>query len=181
MSNWKVVSHKKLLSSKFFSVDQEELISTKGKQIYYDTVNRRPISVVAPMNENYELYMVKQYRHMLKTHALELVAGHLEEGETPLDAAKRELKEEAGLKAKHWEEMAAVRDSASVINSEVHLFLAREIEESESEPEAEEEGIEMVKIPLKKAVEKVISGEINTLATMYTVLLLDRFVGEGKL
>ena len=181
MSNWKVISEKKLLSSKFFEVVQETISLPSGKKIQYDTVTRDPVAMIAPLTEDYQLYMIKQYRHIFKKYVLELPAGHLDKNETALAAAKRELREETGLVAKHWEEMAAVYNSASVVHSKIHLFLAKDLEVLERTQEDEEEEIEIVKIPLQQAVSKVISGEIESLATMYMVLLLDKFVKERKL
>jgi ADP-ribose pyrophosphatase len=181
MSDWKILSRKKLLSSKFFEITQEKIQLPNGKQINYDTVDRDPVAMIAPLTDDYQLYMIKQYRHIFKKSILELPAGHLDKNETALSAAKRELKEETGLIAKHWEEMAVVYNSASVVYSKVHLFLAKDLEESECKLEDGEESIGMIKIPLQEAVDKVTSGEINSLATMYIVLLLDKFIREKKL
>jgi 8-oxo-dGTP pyrophosphatase MutT (NUDIX family) len=181
MIAWKIVSHKKLLQSKFFDVEQEKLILPNGQKTTYEMVIRKSVAMIAPLTDDHQLYMVKQYRHMLKDYSVELAAGHLDEGETALAAAKRELREETGLEARHWEEISVIESSASVIRSKVHLFLAKDLEEGKSTPEDEEGEIELIKIPLKQAVEMVTSGQVNTSVTMYAILLLDKFVKEGKL
>lgn len=180
MSNWKIISRKNLINSKFFEVEKEKVKLPNGNIHIYETVIRRPTVMIIPLTNDYELYLIRQYRHMLNDYAIEFAAGHIDDGEKALFTAKRELKEETGLTARHWEEIGRVEGSASVIQSKLHYFLAKELEEGESEPEEGEE-IELIKISFKKAVEMVLSGKINNLPTMYGILLLEKLVKEKRL
>jgi ADP-ribose pyrophosphatase len=181
MTNWKTVSKKTLLTSKFFEVEQERIILPNGKEIDYDTVIRKEVSMIAPITKDNQVYLVKQFRRLFNDYILEFAAGHLDNTESPLDAAKRELREETGLEAREWKQLGVVYDSASVIESKVHLFLAKDLKELKANPEYEEGVMELLKIPLNEAVEMVTDGRINTLATMYTILLLAKLVEEKKL
>ncbi len=180
MGKWKVASRKKLLKTKFFDVEEEKIILPNGTKHIYKTVVRKPVSMVIPLTENYEVYIIKQYRYLYNDYLTELVAGHVDDNESPLAAAKRELKEETGLTARHWEEIKRLEGSASVFKSRVHLFLAKDLEEGKSSPEEGEE-TELIKAPLKKVVEMVMNGQINTVSTMYAILLLDKLVKEKRL
>jgi 8-oxo-dGTP pyrophosphatase MutT (NUDIX family) len=111
---------------------------------------------------------------------VEAVAGHIDPGESPLKAAKRELKEEAGIIAGQWEELLRVDDSASVIRSTMHIFLARDLEEGESNPEESEE-IKLIKMPLSEAIEKVSKREITNGSTVIGLLYLDKLRKEKKI
>ena len=117
---------------------------------------------------------------MFKKRILEAVSGHIDENETSIAAAKRELKEEIGMSASQWEEIARIQTAASVIKATSHLFLVHDLEFGKPDPEAGED-IVLVKLPLKEAVAKVMSGEINNAATMIGILLLDKLKTEGKL
>ena len=180
MGKWKVASRKKLLKTKFFDVEEEKIILPNGTKHIYKTAVRKPVSMVIPLTEDYEIYMIKQYRYLYNDCLTELVAGHIDDNESPLAAAKRELKEETGLTAKHWEEIKRLEGSASVFKSKVHLFLAKDLEEGKSSPEDGEE-IDLIKVPLKKAVEMVMNGEVNTTSVMYAILLLEKLIKEKRL
>ncbi len=180
MSNWKIISRKKLLKTKFFEVEKEKILLPNGNKHTYETVIRKPSVMIIPLTNDYELYLIRQYRHMFNDYVIEFTAGHIDDGEKALFAAKRELREETGLIARHWEEIGRVEGSASVVQSRLHYFLAKELEEKEPKPE-EGETIELIKIPLKKTVEMVLEGKVNNLPTMYAILLIEKLVKEKRL
>lgn len=169
-----LISSKTIFSGKNFHVDESQyLLPNKKKVLYHDAI-RKPVVAVLPVVEHqgFYIYLVSQYRTLLKRRALEVVAGHIDEGEKPLTAAKRELKEETGIDAFQWEQLRSIEGSASVFRTQVHFFLAKDIEIVVAEPEEDEE-IKLVKLPLQEAVKKVMMGEINTATSMIGILLLD--------
>lgn len=180
MSNWKIASCKKLYKAKYFDIEQKKLILPSGEEHVYESVIRKPCVAIAPLIDSNYIYMIKQYRYLFDDYILEFPSGHIEENEAPLTTAKKELKEEAGLNARYWKEIGRLEGSASVIRSTLYLFLAKDLKEGKSNPEPGED-IGLVKIPLKKAVEKVIKGEIRTLSTMYAILLLEKLIKQKKL
>lgn len=95
-------------------------------------------------------YMVRQPRPAVQEAALlELPAGKLDvEGETPLECAQRELREEIGKSAGDWRELKSFYTSPGFATERVHLFLATELYDVPAEPE-EDERIEIVRVPLE--------------------------------
>lgn len=180
MSGWKVISQKSILKARFFEVKEEEVLLPNNKKHTYTIVERQPTVNIFPLTESYDLYLTSEYRHMFKKRILGAVAGHIDKNETSLAAAKRELKEEVGMSASQWEEIARIQTAASVVKATSHLFLARDLLDGKSNPEAGED-IVLVKLPLKEAVAKVMSGEINNAPTMIGILMLDKLETEGKL
>lgn len=180
MSRWKLVSQKPILRTKFFNVLEIGFETQTGRKKIQHIAERTPIVSIFPLTDSYEIYLISQYRYMLKKTVLEAVAGHVEKKETTITAAKRELKEETGMSAMQLEEIARIEMSGSVFRSKTHLFLAKGLEIGDSKPDDDEE-IALVKVPLKEAVEKVMLGEINHATSMVGILLLDKLRRDKKL
>ena len=180
MNQWKIISQKSILKGKFFEVKEQEVLLPDKSKHKYEIVERRSTVNIFPLTDKYDLYLISQYRHLFKKRMLEAVAGHIERNETSLTAAKRELKEEVGMSGSQWEEIARIQTAASVIKHTAHLFIARDLEEGEPNPDAGED-IMLVKLSLEEAVEKVMTGEIDLAPTMIGILLLNKLRSDEKL
>ena len=180
MSRWKLVSQKTILRAKYFDVKKIDFETKTGKKKIHHLAERVPIVLVFPLTDSYEIYLLSEYRYMLKKTIIAAVAGHIEKKETTIAAAKRELKEEAGISAMQLEEIARIEMSGSVFRSKSYLFLAKGLEIGNNKLDDDEE-ITLVKMPLNVAVEKVINGEINHAASMIGILLLDKLRSQKKL
>ena len=178
MNRWKIKSQNIVFSQRLFKVKKQKILLPNGKEREYSIVERRAISVIFPISDKLELYLISQFRYLFDKKILEAVAGHIDDGETPLEAAKRELKEETGIIASNWEEILELETSASVIRSSVRIFLAKGIKIGKPNPEEGEE-IELVKMSIENAIKKVLSGEITTAPTIIGILLLDKMFKEG--
>lgn len=180
MSRWKLVSQKTVLRAKLFDVKQIDFETKIGKKKIHHQAERVPIVSVFPLTDSYEIYLLSQYRYMLKKTVIEAVAGHVDRKESVIVAAKRELKEEAGITAMQLEEIARIEMSGSVFKSKVHLFLAKGLEIGDNKLDEDEE-ISLIKMPLDEAVQKVMTGELNHSTSMIGILLLDKLRKEKKL
>lgn len=180
MSQWKIISQKSILKAKFFEIKEQEVLLPNNTKHKYEIVERRSTVDIFPLTDKYDIYLISQYRPIFKKRVLEAVAGHIEMGETSLIAAKRELKEETGMSGSQWEEIGRIQTSASVVKHTAHLFIARDLEEGKPSPDAGED-IMLVKLSLKEAVEKVMTGEITIAPTIIGILLLDKLRSEKKL
>jgi len=176
----KIVAEKVVYKARLFEVKEQEVLLPNNKKHIYATVERRPTVNIFPLTDTDDLYLISEYRQMFKKKILGAVAGHIDDNETSLAAAKRELKEEVGMSAYQWEEIARIEKSSSVIKETSYLFLARDLEQGVPNPEPGED-ITLVKLSLNEAVAKVMSGEINNSATMIGILMLDKLRTERKL
>jgi 8-oxo-dGTP pyrophosphatase MutT (NUDIX family) len=180
MSQWKIVSQKAILKTELFNVREISLEDNKGKRKIHYEAERVPIVSIFPLTDKYEIYLISQYRSMFKKTVLEAVAGHVVKKETTIAAARRELKEEAGIEAQQFEEIARIQMSGSVFKSTSSLFLAKGLEIGDNNLDDMEE-ILVVKMPLVTAVEKVMLGEINHAASIIGILMLDKLRSQKKL
>lgn len=180
MSRWKIVSQKSVFKTKLFNVKEVVFETKNGKKKIHHIAERASVVSVFPLTDQYEIYLISQYRYTLQKKVMEAVAGYVEGRETTVAAAKRELKEETGIETHQLEELARAEVAGSVFKGKIYLFLAKGLEIGEDKLEEDEE-IEIVKMPLESAVEKVMTGEINHSASMIGILLLDKLRSQKKL
>jgi len=122
-----------------------------------------PGAVAMIAHDERVLYLVRQPREAVgEDRLLELPAGKLDvQGESPLEAAKRELAEEIGKRATEWRELKRFYTSPGFTTEQVWLFLATDLSDVEAEPDADER-IEVVEVPLEDldgAIEDCVDAE----------------------
>jgi ADP-ribose pyrophosphatase len=100
--------------------------------------HRGAVAVVAVDSEG-AVTLVRQRREPARKHLLELPAGTLEQGESPEETARRELKEETGLTGGSWRELTAFYTTPGFCRERMHLFLANGVQRGDASPEADEE------------------------------------------
>lgn len=138
--------------------------------------HQRSVVIIA-MNDNDELYFVKQFRKPIDKVLLELPAGLVESSESLQEAAKRELNEEIGLKPKSLELLIEAYSSPGFTDEIYSVFLATECEEDIIEAD-EEENLEIVKINIDEAIEMIDNFEIMDAKTIIGILTLAKKLGK---
>jgi ADP-ribose pyrophosphatase len=177
MIDTKILSQKTVFKSRHFHVDHVE-IERSGQKFEKDIIEQTPTVLIIPYSKD-EIYLEQQYRDALEKTCLEVVAGHIDENEDPLTAAKRELEEETGLKAKTWHKIATWNVMVTM-RAKVNVFFATDLEEGISNLQ-HDEVIELVKIPLKQVLDKIESGGIPGASHIAALLLFDKMKKEGKI
>ena len=125
------------------------------------------VAVVAVDRGGY-LTLVRQRREAARAHLLELPAGTLEPGESPLETAKRELAEETGLRGGRWREAASFYTTPGFCRERMTLFFAEDVDTGEADPAADEE-LELVRWPVGELEDRI--GEIDDAKTLAGLLL----------
>jgi len=131
---------------------------------------------IAALTDKNELMFVRQFRYPFKEETLELPAGKLEKGEDPFNTAIRELKEETGCTGKDWVPMGNMYPTPGICSEIDRLYFCRVDKESGSLHLDEDEFIEPERIPIDKAVEMAISGELPDAKTQLLVLKVARYL-----
>ena len=101
---------------------------------------------VVPYLDSGDTVLVRQWRHAWEESSWEVPAGTFNEGEEPLECAKRELAEETGLAGAHYTSLGVVH-GAAFLTGRAHMFLAESITESERHLETYEQDMEMLRLP----------------------------------
>ena len=109
-----------------------------------EIVDHRGSTAIVAVDGNGYVTLVRQLREPARKRLLELPAGTLEEGEEPLESAKRELEEEVGLRGGTWSELGAFYTTPGFCRERMHLFLAEDVEAGRANPE-EDEDVEVVR------------------------------------
>jgi 8-oxo-dGTP pyrophosphatase MutT (NUDIX family) len=120
-----------------------------------------------------ELLFTRQPRFAARCHVIEIVKGGQHEGESAQECAKRELREELGVRARDWSELGRLREIPSIVDPPIRIFLARDLEFDVPEP-AQEESISLVRFTIAEALDAALAGEIDDAVT---VAALFRFAG----
>jgi ADP-ribose pyrophosphatase len=128
------------------------------------------VAIVAVDHEG-TVTLLRQRREAARKELLELPAGTLEEGESPLESARRELAEETGLTGGAWRELAAFYTTPGFCRERMHLFVAEGVEPGEASPEADEE-LEVVRWRVDEIAKHL--GELEDAKTLVGLLLYVR-------
>ena len=123
----KLISSEKLLETSIFTVTQDHAVDPDGFEIKRAIVQHGGSAVMMPVDEKGRVLLVKQYRLPAKAFLWELPAGRVDKGETVLQAAKRELTEETGLKAKKWTKLTSFYVSPGFLAEKMTVFLAEDL------------------------------------------------------
>ena len=102
----KIISSKQLLKTPIFTVSQDVALDPDGFEIKRAIIHHGGSAVMMPVDKKNRILLVKQFRLPAGQYLWELPAGRLDPGETPIQAAKRELIEETGYRAKKWQKLA---------------------------------------------------------------------------
>src|ERR1700733_4818404 len=137
----KLISSTEISRTPIFTVTLDRAIDPDGFEIKRAVVQHAGSAVVMPVDDRDRILLVRQYRLPARQYLWELPAGRVDEGETPLKAARRELIEETGYRAKEWKKIAVFYPSPGFLAEKMTIFLATALVAGESTP-MEDERIE---------------------------------------
>jgi 8-oxo-dGTP pyrophosphatase MutT (NUDIX family) len=125
-------------------------------------------------------YLVGQYRYPTSRYEWEIPEGGCEARETPLECAKRELREEVGLLATHWEQILHMQLSNSCTDEVSYTFLATGLTPTAPEPDATEK-LQIVRLPLSEAFQRLYQGEIRDAISVSSLYKVQAMQQRGEL
>lgn len=166
----KIISSKEILSNKLFRITDEIATDPSGFEIRRYIIRHPGSAVMMAVDDKDRVLLIKQFRLPAKQELWEIPAGRLDPGETPLKAAKRELREETGYTAKQWEKLVAFWPSPGYVDEKMTIFLAQDLTAGEQEP-MEDERIETRWFPKRELGRMIEEGEIHDGKTIIAYFL----------
>jgi ADP-ribose pyrophosphatase len=161
----KLISSVQKYKNNLFSVSEEHAVDPSGFEIKRAIVHHNGSAVMMAVDDRKRILLVRQYRLPARASLWELPAGKLDQGETPLQAAKRELVEETGCRAKHWKKLVTFYPSPGYVAEKMTIFLATGLTEGKAQP-MEDERIETRWFTAKEIERGIQSGKIVDAKTM---------------
>jgi ADP-ribose pyrophosphatase len=130
----KLISSKERYRCGLFWVTEDDAKDPAGFEIKRAIVRHAGSAVMMAVDEKRRILLVRQYRLPARAYLWELPAGKLDAGETPLTAAKRELIEETGYRARRWKKLISFYPSPGYVSEKMTIFLATDLTAGEAQP-----------------------------------------------
>lgn len=172
LNPWKTLSSEKIYENPWISLTEHQVINPGGGNGIYGEVHFKNLAIgIIPLDEEYNTWLVGQYRYPLKQYSWEIPEGGGLHDKNPISSAQRELLEETGIKAEEWTEIQKIHLSNSVSDELGIIYLARKLSFGNSCPEESEE-LTIRKLPFETAYQMVLNGEITDSLSVAGILKL---------
>ena len=171
----KKIGTKEMYRARAFSVNKDELVTPEGKAVFYDVVIHIGSVSIVPVDDQGNIYFIKQFRPSVDEWLLELPAGTLEPGESFEEACHREVREEVGMQAGRISRLGAYYLAPGYCTELMESFLATDLTENPLPPD-DAEYLIVEKIPVKEAYQRAQNGEIRDGKSLAALLLAKHYL-----
>jgi len=175
LTPWKLISSKKTESFRIFDIrtDRARSPRTDKEHDFYILESTDWVNVI-PLTRQNEVILIRQYRHGIREITLEIPGGIIEQGDSPEEAAHRELFEETGYHASEMISLGSVHSNPAFLTNRTYTYLARDVFPTGRQDQDEKEDIEFVLMSLDEILSLIREGEIThslILAAFYRFFL----------
>lgn len=175
----KTISTKIVYAGEIIDVEKKTVKLSNGKNVNRDIVRHKGASVIIPITNKNEIYMVKQFRKAIERVLIEVPAGKIDKNEDPKVCAIRELKEETGIIAKNIKRILSIYSTPGFCDEILHIYIATDLIEGEACSD-EDEFLISKKIKIEELIEMIYRGEITDAKSIICILTAEKYI-KGEL
>jgi ADP-ribose pyrophosphatase len=167
---FETVSSEKIYHGRVFDLRRDQVRMPDGRLVALDVVDHPGAITVIPLDDQGQIWFVRQYRHPTESFLLELPAGVKEPGEQPELTAQREIQEEIGMAATEIRKVGEFFLAPGYSTEYMHVYLASGLYQARLQGD-EDEYLSVEKVPLEKAYRLAEAGEIRDAKSLAALLL----------
>lgn len=176
---WTTLASREVYDNPWIRVREDRVVRPDGEHGIYGVVHFKNVAIgILPVEDDH-IYLVGQYRYPLNSYSWEIPEGGCPEDEDLLSAARRELAEETGLRAKSWQMMGEAHLSNSVSDERAVWFLATGLTQGEHDPEGTEQ-INVRRLPSEQVLRMARAGEITDALSLLAIMSYHLTRSESK-
>ena len=174
-----ILSSRTIYAGPVFGIRRDEVIEPSGVRTTREVITHPGSVVVLPVLADGRILMIRQYRHATRQYLWELVAGRIDAGESPRQAAARELIEETGYRAKRFKIFLDIFPTPGFLEERMFILLAEGLTAGEAEPEEDEQIISRA-YNSKQLEEMIRTGKLRDAKSIAGILYYLRFLSPQE-
>lgn len=165
----KLIKSEEIFKGRVITLKKETVLLPNGEEAGREIVLHPGGVAILPLDDNGDVFVVRQYRRPFDDILLEIPAGKLNYGEDHFECGVRELEEETGLTASKYDYLGEFYVTPGFCREKIHLYLARGLKKGEMHLD-EDEFLEVEKIPFENLINMVMTNEIKDAKTAIAIL-----------
>lgn len=178
---WQTLNSDVKYNNNWIRLTEHQVINPSGGNGIYGEVHFKNLAIgILPLDEDYNTWLVGQYRYPLKAYSWEIPEGGGPLGDDPIESARRELLEETGMSAAKWVEIQRMHLSNSVSDELSIIYVATGLIQGIAMPE-ETEQLVVKKMPFENAYQMVLNGKITDSMSVAAILRAKLMMINGEL
>ena len=172
---WQIQSSEIKYQNPWIIVREDKVVRPDGKDGIFGVVEMVAGVSVLPIDGEDNVYLTEEFRYGIRQKSIEAISGGVDQNESSMEAAQRELEEEAGLQAKEWVDLGTINPFTSVVISPQQLYVAKKLSKVAAHPEGTEQ-IRILKMSLAEALQITKNGGITHSPTCVLLLKAASFL-----